>query len=205
MLIWKHVSFARWTACAIGVCLMAAATTFPVAAQAQRPAPAQPAAKPEPPPVDPANPQSTTATYGDWVMRCQVMTIDGKPLRSCEVAQTVTLQGQNAPIAQIALGRPKPDLPMFATVLVPPNVAFPSTLRIAIDDKDPKPVELSWSRCLPSGCYANLRLPDAAITLWRSQAKLGRIVFKTGTGQELGVPFSFRGLAAALDALNKQK
>jgi invasion protein IalB len=204
MLIWKRSSMIRLAACASAGFLTIMPTASHLDAQARKPAQPVPAA-PEPPPVDPANPQATTATYGDWVVRCQMLTIDGKPLRSCEIAQTVTLQGQTAPIAQIALGRPKPDLPLFATVLVPPNVAFPSTLRVSIDDKDPRPVELNWSRCLPSGCYANLRLPDSAIALWRSQTKLGRIVFRTGAGQELGVPFSFRGLAAALDALGKEK
>jgi invasion protein IalB len=43
-------------------------------------------------------PQATTATYGDWVLACQG---GAAGERMCEVSQSIQVQGQKAPIAQI--------------------------------------------------------------------------------------------------------
>jgi hypothetical protein len=42
------------------------------------------------------NPERTTASFGDWVLRCESV---GTPIkRVCEVAQAFTMQGHTAPI-----------------------------------------------------------------------------------------------------------
>jgi invasion protein IalB len=46
-------------------------------------------------------PDTTTASYGDWVLRCSLQS--GEKL--CEVAQTLRLQGRQDPFAVIAVGR----------------------------------------------------------------------------------------------------
>jgi hypothetical protein len=38
---------------------------------------------------------------------------------------------------------------------------------------------------------------------WRDQNGAGRMIFKSGAGQDTLIPISFRGLARALDALGK--
>jgi invasion protein IalB len=146
----------------------------------------------------------TTATYGDWLLRCRQAPGE-TPSRSCEVVQSLMLQGQTAPLAQLAFGRPSPKDPLYFTAVVPPNVAFPSSVRIALDEKDPKPVEVAYTRCLPAGCFASIVVPDAALASWRAKDEPGRLIFKSGAGQETSVPMSFRGLARALDALAKEK
>jgi len=152
--------------------------------------------------TDPAD--MTTATYGDWLLRCRQVAGE-TPARSCEVVQSLMLQGQTAPHAQLAFGRPGPKDPLYFTAVIPTNVTFPSTVRIALDEKDPKPVEVAYTRCLPAGCFASLVVPDAALATWRAQDQAGRLIFKSGAGQETSVPMSFRGLARALDALAKEK
>ncbi len=52
-------------------------------------------------------PQSTTATYGTWQLRCRISTIAGKPTKSCEIAQTIQIKGQAQPLVQIAIGPQK--------------------------------------------------------------------------------------------------
>jgi len=145
----------------------------------------------------------TTATFGDWLLRCR-LTETGKPGRSCEVVQTVMIQGQAAPFAQLALGHPTPADPLHFTAVVPPNVTFPSTLRVSFDEKDAQPVDVTWTRCLPGGCFASLAVPKDVLARWRARDEAGRLGFKNGAGQDATVAISFRGLARALDALAKE-
>ena len=163
-----------------------------------QPAPAAPAAS-APPPVS-SDPQVTTATFGDWVLRC--VRADSKVPKTCEIVQTLQVQNQGT-IAQIAFAHLNARDPMHLTIAVPTNVTFPSTLRASVDEKDTQPVDLNWRRCLPGGCIADGDLKDETLKRWRGQADHGQLQFVSGSGQPLVVPFSFRGFAQALDALAK--
>lgn len=158
--------------------------------------------------VKPAAPDTgadmTTATFGDWLLRCRQIET-GKPAKTCEVVQTVLVQGQTAPFAQLGFGRLGAAEPLYFTAVVPTNIAFPSSLKVALDDKDKAPVEVAWTRCLPGGCFASLAVPADVLTRWRSKEDGGRLIFKNGAGQETAVAISFRGLGRALDALAKEK
>lgn len=153
------------------------------------------------PPADTAD--MTTATYGDWLLRCR-QAPGQTPSKSCEIVQSLIVQGQTAPIAQLAFGYPTPKQPLFFTAVVPVNVTFPSAVRIAIDDKDKAPLDAAFTRCLPTGCFASATMADEMLTKWRTHDQAGRLTFKNGAGQETVVPMSFRGLARALEALTKE-
>ena len=167
--------------------------------------PVAPAASPQPtpseaPPVS-SLPQNTTATFGDWVMRCS--RIDSGSTTNCEVAQTLQVQGQG-PIAEIAFGRPpgNPSAGMRIVVVLPNNVTFAGPVQMSVDEKD-KAVDLTYRRCLPSGCFADTEARDDILVKWRAQTGRGRLAFKDGSNRDLTLPFSFRGLAQALDAMAK--
>lgn len=146
----------------------------------------------------------TTATFGDWLLRCRPAEAD-KPARVCEVVQTVMIQGQSAPFAQLAFGRIAPDDALYFTAVLPTNVTFPSVLRVALDEQDTAPVAVPWTRCLPGGCFASLAMKDDVLARWRTRDEGGRITFKNGAGQDASVAISFKGLGRALDALAKEK
>lgn len=147
----------------------------------------------------------TTASFGDWTLRCQRMDANGKVGRVCEVSQTLQVQGQAAPIAQVAIGRLKSADPLRLTAVLPVSLSFPSSVQVASDEKDAKAVDLPWRRCLPSGCFADAALDDDALRRWRGPSQGGRIVFKDASERELTIPLSFRGLGPALDALAKER
>lgn len=152
-----------------------------------------------------SEPGLTTASFGDWTLRCQRLDTDGKAARVCEVSQTIQVQGQAAPIAQVAIGRLRAADPLRVTAVLPVSVSFPSSVQIASDDKDVKPVDVPWRRCVPSGCFADEAVDDDAVKRWRNTAQAGRIVFKDASGRELTIPLSFRGVGQALDALAKER
>ena len=138
----------------------------PGLALAQAAKPAAPAAPAKPdaqaaPPVD-TEPQTTSATFGDWTLRCQKLPPGGDTARVCEVAQTIQGQGQAGPVAEIALGRLKKTDPVRVTLVLPVNVIFPSSPTIA-ETKDAAPLELAWRKCLPGGCFSDAAVKDEVL------------------------------------------
>jgi invasion protein IalB len=183
-----------------------APTPRATAPKAQPPRAPEPAVKPgAPTPVSPV-PQSTTASFGDWVVRCRrIDQAPGNPT-ACEVAQTLQVQGQG-PIAEIAFGHPPgKDTTsrerMRVVVVLPNNVTFSGPVLMSVDEKD-KPIELTFRRCLQSGCFADAEPSDDVLVRWRGQDGRGRLAFKDGGNRDIVLPFSFRGLAQALDAMSK--
>ena len=149
------------------------------------------------------NPPTKTAQYGDWQLICRKP--DTQTPQSCELLQTVTVNGQKTPFAQIAIGKPQTSLPTQVTVVVVNNVSFPSSVTILTDEKDKAPTELSWARCMPMGCFASAPLKDDLQKKWIASENQGRVIFKAGNGQDIVMPISFKGLKGALEALAKEK
>ena len=175
-------------------------------AHAETKAPAAaPAATPAPPPVG-NEPQNTAATYGDWTVRCQRVGDGAQSVRMCEINQPIVAQvqqGQQGPIAVVAVGRPGVKDPLHVTVQFLVNVTFPSTVKLFSDDKDTQPVDAPWVRCIPGGCIATVELKDDDVKRWKAQTGAGHIVIKTADGRDVPLPFSFRGFAQAMDGLAK--
>jgi invasion protein IalB len=142
-------------------------------------------------------PSATTAVYGDWVVRCNQQA----QARVCEVAQTIFLQGQQNPIALIAIGREKDNDPLRLVLQVPLNVTVSVHAKIAL--KQGEPIDLKFERCIPSGCFAMLQPADEAVRRLRVHSDPGRITYKDASEKEVGFQFSLRGLTAALEAWAK--
>jgi invasion protein IalB len=176
------------------VAASAAAQTPPAAKSpaAAAPAPAAPA------PAAPADPAQTTATYGDWVLRC---VRPEKGPHVCELVQSMVVQGQQQPVAQVAVGYDKGDLRF--TLLVPPAISLSRgpTLGAANDTKH---FDLAWRRCLPNGCFADVQVgPELQKTL-RGRSEPMQLNFKDAAERDVNLPLSMRGLVPALDALAKE-
>jgi invasion protein IalB len=191
---------ARWSLAALilGLGSSVALSTEPTLPP--RPAVTAPAAKPAAVSSEPA---MTTATYGDWLLRCQRPAEGDSAAKVCEVVQTIQVQGQQAPIAVFAIGR-QPNKTMHATVVLPANIALPSLVRVGSADGKDKVLELNWTRCLPGGCYADAVLPDDLLPAWRAASQARTLKFASAAGRDVELPLSLRGLPQALDALAKQ-
>jgi len=168
----------------------------PASAQAQR----QPA---PPPPVTGAvsQPDNTTATYGDWVLRCQ----QSVGSRVCEIVQTIEQQGQRGPIALIAVGRPVKAEPYKLVIQVPPNLTLGNNagVRVSVADKDE--ALAVFQRCTPGGCFGEASLNDDAFKRWRGLGEAGQLRYQDSTKREVTLPISFRGFTAATDALQREQ
>jgi invasion protein IalB len=179
----------------VGLCLL------PIVAFAQTPKePAKPPASP-PAPVS-STPERTTASFGDWVVRCDAAPAPAK--RVCEVAQAMTVQGQSAPIAQIAFGRATRAEPMRASVVLPVAVTLTAKPKILSEKDDKSPIELIWQRCIPGGCIGSATVTDDVMARLGARTEPGGIAFKDAAEHDIAVPLSFRGLTQALAALAKE-
>ena len=162
-------------------------------------APKGPAATPVPA-APTATPDRTTATFGDWVLRCD-RRADGTPShRFCELLHTVQRPGDAGPQAQVAVGRLSPAEPIRMTVLLPVNVQLQTAPKLTPDGREATPIELTWIQCIPAGCFANGALSDDAIKKLRASKESGRLEFRDAAGREISLPISFRGLSEAWEA-----
>ncbi|WID98500.1 invasion associated locus B family protein [Bosea vestrisii] len=177
-------------------------------APAQRPAPQRPAqaqtapapAQTAPAPGAVSQPDNTTATYGDWVMRCQASVA----ARVCEIVQTLEQQGQRGPIALVAIGRPVKDEPIKLVIQVPPNLSLgdKASVRVTVADKDE--ALAVFQRCLPGGCFAEASLSDEVFKRWRGFGEAGQMRYLDAAKREVALPLSFRGFPAAAEALQRE-
>jgi invasion protein IalB len=149
-------------------------------------------------------PIATTASFGDWVMRCQRVGEGEKAKRLCEAAQIMKPRGQNNVVAQVAIGGLTTGGPLHLTALLPSNIQLPSSVHVATDKGDDPGVELAWRRCLPGGCLAETNADAQLIERWRAHIAGGKLSYKNARGQTVVISFSFRGFAQALVALAKE-
>ncbi|HEY7297095.1 MAG TPA: invasion associated locus B family protein [Xanthobacteraceae bacterium] len=145
-----------------------------------------------------AGPSATSAVYGDWVVRCSQQA----KARVCEVAQSIYLQGQQNPIALIAIGREKDNDPIRLVLQVPLNVTVSARATMSLRQGEP-PIELKFERCIPAGCFAMLQPAEEAVRRLRAHSDPGRITYKDAADKDVGFQFSLRGLSPALDAWSK--
>ena len=170
------------------------------AADKPKPSPSAEAPKKDAEPIS-SDPQLTTATFGDWVERCQRVNAGGETKRVCEVSSTVTASGQSQPLAELAIGRAKKTDPLRLTLVLPVNVSFPSTPKIQAEGDDP--LEFAWRQCIPAGCFADTAFAADSQRAWRD-AKTAKVESKAAGGQGFSFNVSLRGLPQALDALVKE-
>lgn len=201
--------FLRVTISLLGISSLA----LPTAAQT-RTDPARPAAAEA---AVPSEPTVTTASYGSWVLRCMQLSRpaagaadsnkssrDGGQL--CEVVQTVQVQGQGQPIAQIAMGRVPGEKELTVTVLVPVNISLPGAIQISGNGKTGEEekggLQLNWQRCMSGSCAASAKPDAATLSIFRAGTE-GQLRFLDASGQTAAIPLSWKGLDQAMTALDK--
>jgi invasion protein IalB len=145
-----------------------------------------------------SGPDVTTESYGDWIMKCQAKATP----KQCEVSQTIVVQGQQAPIALIAVGREKSADPFHLVVQLPNNVSLQGGVKALLHGGEVAG-ELHFTRCVPVGCFADMTLNDAVLAKLKAQAEPGELKFKDGLEREISLPLSLHGFGPAVEALTK--
>jgi invasion protein IalB len=144
--------------------------------------------------------ESTTATYEDWVLQCQVQ--PGPPAqKTCDIAQVTQVQGR--PLSRLAIPHPQKGQPVKLVIQVPVNVALHGNVRIQASDADPG-LTAPFDRCIPVGCFAEFDLRDDVLRKFRNATGAGKLTFTAANNQPVAIPVSFKGFGPAFDALAKE-
>jgi invasion protein IalB len=146
--------------------------------------------------------QSTTATYQDWVLQCQ-SEAGSPPRKTCDIAQVTQVQGKNLPFSRVAVARPVRGMPVMLTVQLPVNVSVRTDVRIQTSNADAGLIA-PFDHCIPGGCFANFALTEDMLKKFHGANDIGKLTFKNAGGQDVSIPLSFKGFAAAFDALVKE-
>jgi invasion protein IalB len=166
-----------------------------------------PAAAPAPSPGGEAGgPERTSAQFGDWMVQCVVLPQTGR--RACEMAQTVQDPQRQQPVAVVALGRAAKEQPLKLAIRVPVNVLVSAPAQLVLEGSAGEPVALAFQRCTinPVGCFAERELREDLLRRLRARPaeQAARIAWRDAGGGEAAIPVSFRGFAAAYDALLRE-
>lgn len=148
-----------------------------------------------------STPDQTTATFGDWTLRCDRRPDLTPPQRVCELLLVIQKPGETAAQAQIAIGRVAAGQALRITAVLPPNVALKTNPRVVIEGQKPLSTELSWTRCIAGACFADSEVSPDLLNALRSRSEAARLDYRDGTERETSQSVSFRGVRPALDAL----
>jgi invasion protein IalB len=151
------------------------------------------------PPAIAQTAKQTSATYDDWTVSC----VNQAPpsIKTCQVLQAQTLQGQTAQLTRIAI-TPVPSRRLAKVYFqVPSNVRIASGIRL-LGGGEESFVTAAFLWCASSRCIAE---SDVSAELLDSLAKASqaRIVFKDANEREVAVPISTKGLSQTLNAMNE--
>jgi invasion protein IalB len=151
-----------------------------------------------------ARPTQTTATFGNWVLRC-LITPSAPPSKACEIYQQVQAvkDGQQITLLTIAVGRGQPTLPLRVTVALPVDVLLGTGVKARFSES--LVTEMTFDRCLGNACYASANASDDFLKAMRGPADGVRIEFKAALGADLAVPISLEGFSEAVNALREEE
>jgi Invasion protein B, involved in pathogenesis len=142
-------------------------------------------------------PKHTTAVYEDWTVRCDMT----GSARTCDLAQST--QTQDQVVSLIVIGRASKTEPLRIVFQVPITVWLPDGVSLATD-KGAKIVSASFKRCLGGGCFADAEITDDILAKLRGEVEKGKLLFTDAAQKEVALPVSFKGFAAAYDAMVRQ-
>jgi len=147
--------------------------------------------------------ESTSATYGDWVVRCERdAAVPTK--KTCQMAQVTQVQvtGKSVPFSRLAVMPPASGQPIGLEAQFPVNVSLRAPVIVRTQDADPG-FAAPFDHCLPAGCFAEFELKEDMLKKLRAAEGAGKVTFKDASGRDVVVPISFKGFREAFDALAK--
>lgn len=146
--------------------------------------------------------QSTSATYQDWLLQCE-MKEGTPPQKICVISQTTQMQNKGQPFSRIVVDKPVKGHPVKLGVQLPVNVTIAGNVRLQTSATDAG-IAAPFDVCIPAGCIARFDIKDDILQKFRAADGAGKITFKDSGGHDIAVPLSFKGFHQALDALTKE-
>jgi invasion protein IalB len=142
-------------------------------------------------------PDRTTATHGDWVLRCEFANASE---RGCELTHSIQdARGQLLALLTARRGTPEGQLTFTAQVGANTSVAEPA--RFVIEDQ--AALSLAFRRCMPRGCFATVQLAENEAFALGRRNDAAKLEYRDADGTPISIPVSLRGLTSSLEALKR--
>jgi invasion protein IalB len=140
--------------------------------------------------------QDVLQTWGDWSKIC---TTSDDDKRVCQIVQSANQNESGALVFQTAVGYVDDTDKPVMYLTAPLGIFLPRGITVVIDDKPG--VTATVQRCDGNGCLGLLVLePDFVDALKKAAA--AKLVFAASAKQNVSIPLSLNGFAAALEGLN---
>jgi len=136
------------------------------------------------------------ATFGDWTVRCEQQ--PGASAEQCALVQNVNAEDRPGLSLAVLIVNGAGGSDRILRVILPLGVLIPSGLGLRIDGTDIG--KTGFSRCLPSGCIAEVTMGDALINQFKAGRTALFIVFQ-GPDDGIGIPITLANFAEGLAAL----
>ncbi len=134
--------------------------------------------------------------FNDWQIRCD--TPPGAKSEQCALVQSVTAEDRPNVGLSIIVLKLADNNKRLLRVLAPLGVLLPAGLGLRIDDTEIGRV--SFVRCLPDGCVAEVVMEDKLIDNFRTGKGAVFIIFQTPE-EGIGIPVSLNGFGPGFDEL----
>jgi invasion protein IalB len=145
-----------------------------------------------------ATPASALVTdkHGAWETRCE--TPPGASSQQCAIVQTVVDEDRpNITLVIIAL-KTADHKSRLLRVIAPLGALLPTGLGLKVDQQDFG--RMSFVRCLPNGCVAEVVLDDKVLDKLRTAQTMTLVLFQTPE-EGIGVPAPLAGFKDGFDQL----
>jgi invasion protein IalB len=134
--------------------------------------------------------------HGAWETRCE--TPPGASSQQCAIVQSVVDEDRpNITLVVIAL-KTADHKSRLLRVIAPLGVLLPTGLGLKLDQEDFG--RMSFVRCLPNGCVAEVVLEDKVLDKMKTAQTLTLVLFQTPE-EGIGVPASLAGFKEGFDQL----
>lgn len=143
-----------------------------------------------------APPDMETRTYGNWTLRCIVQ---GEPDLPCDIIQAVNDKATGRQIMQTSFTYLATEQKYVGQIILPLGFLLKPGVLIRINGAGDI-TDWSVTRCEPQGCVVEALLEAKALAPFRQHDEANVIVLDL-QGKPQAYPLSFKGFAAAIDAL----
>jgi invasion protein IalB len=135
-----------------------------------------------------------------WQRRCSKQKVEEKEVEHCEIFQTLTMKENGKRFAEFAIGYPPDTAEARGIMILPLGSLLDTGVKMQIDEG--RLYQFTFRYCLPSGCYAVLKLTSGIIDEMKkgTNAKIEMISVEN---KKYNVPFTLSGFTKAIDSVKK--
>ena len=142
-----------------------------------------------------AEPAQTTATYGEWTVRC----VAREALPPCDMLQVAVAQDSGRQVLRLSLAHLGEDR-IGVQAWVPLGVMVSAGAMVRADGKRVELPGFGFTRCEGSGCFIEAIVPEASLAPFK-RGREGVVAMLDSAGNPRGTRLGFSGFTAALEAM----